>query len=183
MADKFRGGKGEGAFARVRHSIRAQYSLATALFLMMVLGLFYIGGRIVLVHLVREAEQQVKDIGLDISRLAYRNAEQVKQRNVAAAGAAVAKLSEGDTPRHILESREFRSLSLVVAYDESGAFVSGASDCADGSVSTLAADDLNANVHQGKFGENLYTISYIGIVTAVLSNGATYTSFASPYIF
>ena len=142
MADKVGGRDREGAFARVRHSIRAQYSLATALFLMLVLGLFYIGGRVVLVHLVREAEQQVKDIGLDISRLAYRNAEQVKKRNVATAAMAVEKLVSGERPRAILEKREFRSLSLIVAYDATGVFVSGASDCADGNVEGLVAEDL-----------------------------------------
>ena len=124
MADRH-GGR-EGAFARVRHSIRAQYSLATALFLMLVLGLFYIGGRIVLVHLVREAEQQVKDIGLDISRLAYRNAEQVKRRNISAADAAVKRLDEGGNPRDILSAKDLAGLSLIVVYDASGAFVYGA---------------------------------------------------------
>ena len=52
-----------GAFLRTLHSIRTQYSLATAFFLMLVLGIFYVGGRIVLVHMVREAEMQVKEIG------------------------------------------------------------------------------------------------------------------------
>ena len=140
MADRH-GGR-EGAFARVRHSIRAQYSLATALFLMLVLGLFYIGGRIVLVHLVREAEQQVKDIGLDISRLAYRNAEQVKRRNISAADAAVKRLDEGGNPRDILSAKDFAGLSLIVVYDASGAFVSGASDCVGGGVDALSASDL-----------------------------------------
>ena len=131
-----------GAFARIRHSIRAQYSLATAFFLLMVLGVFYVGGRIVLVHLVREAEQQVKDIGFDISRLAYRNAEQVKQQNLAAADAALAKLAEGWDSRRLLESKEFQSLSLIIVYNSSGTFVAGASDCAGGGVAKLDASDL-----------------------------------------
>ena len=114
MMEKGDGSGGPGAFARMRHSIRAQYSLATAFFLLTVLGVFYVGGRIVLVHLVREAEQQVKDIGFDISRLAYRNAEQVKQQNIAAADAAMAKLAEGWDSRRLLESKGFQSLSLVI---------------------------------------------------------------------
>lgn len=64
---------------KVRHSIRTRYSLATAFFLLTILGLFYIGGRIVLVHLVKDAETQVREIGTDINRLAIRNAEKVKQ--------------------------------------------------------------------------------------------------------
>ena len=142
MAGKDPGLKGAGAFARMRHSIRAQYSLATAFFLLMVLGVFYVGGRIVLVHLVREAEQQVKDIGFDISRLAYRNAEQVKQKNIAAADAALAKLAAGVETRRLLESKEFQNLSLLIVYDSSGAFISGASDCVEGGVASLAAADL-----------------------------------------
>ena len=142
MSDNVDGKDGEGTFARARHSIRAQYSLATALFLMMVLGLFYAGGRIVLVHLVREAEQQVKDIGLDISRLAYRNAEQVKRRNLATADAAVAQLAKGETPERLLASDEFAGLSLIVVYEPSGVFLSGAAHGIRGPVERLAADDL-----------------------------------------
>ena len=140
--EKGDGSGGPGAFARMRHSIRAQYSLATAFFLLTVLGVFYVGGRIVLVHLVREAEQQVKDIGFDISRLAYRNAEQVKQQNIAAADAAMAKLAEGWDSRRLLESKEFQSLSLIIVYNSSGTFVDGASDCAGGGVAKLTAADL-----------------------------------------
>ena len=80
MSDKGSNSRTQSTFMRALYSIRTQYSLATALFLMLILAVFYVGGRIVLVHLVREAEQQVKEIGLDISRLAYRNAESVKRR-------------------------------------------------------------------------------------------------------
>ena len=52
---------------KVRHSIRTRYSLATAFFLLTILGLFYVGGRIVLVHLVKDAETQVREIGTDIN--------------------------------------------------------------------------------------------------------------------
>ena len=44
------------------------------------LALFYVGGRIVLVHLVRDAEDQVKEIGSDLSRIAYRDAERARRR-------------------------------------------------------------------------------------------------------
>ena len=64
---------------KVRHSIRTRYSLATAFFLLMILGLFYVGGRIVLVHLVKDAETQVRKIGADINRLADRNAGLIRR--------------------------------------------------------------------------------------------------------
>lgn len=69
----------QGAVSRALNSIRTRYSLATAFLLLLALAIFYIGGRIVLVHLVRDTEQQVKDIGADISRVAYRNADRVRR--------------------------------------------------------------------------------------------------------
>ena len=71
--------KKKGVLRKVRHSIRTRYSLATAFFLLMILGLFYVGGRIVLVHLVKDAETQVRKIGADINRLADRNAGMIRQ--------------------------------------------------------------------------------------------------------
>ncbi len=63
----------KGFLRKVRYSIRTRYSLATGFFLLVILGLFYVGGRIVLVHLVKDAEMQVRKIGADINRLANRN--------------------------------------------------------------------------------------------------------------
>ena len=71
--------KKKDVLSKMRHSIRTRYSLATAFFLLMILGLFYVGGRIVLVHLVKDAEKQVQAIGTDINRLAVRNAEKIKR--------------------------------------------------------------------------------------------------------
>ena len=70
----------QGAFSRAMHSIRSRYSLSTAVFLLFLLALFYAGGRVVLVHLVRDAENQVKEIGSDLSRLVYKDAEQARGR-------------------------------------------------------------------------------------------------------
>lgn len=69
----------QSAISRAWNSIRTRYSLATAFLLLLALGVFYIGGRIVLVHLIRDTEQQVKEIGSDISRIAYRNADKVRK--------------------------------------------------------------------------------------------------------
>lgn len=66
-------------WARKRHSLRTRYSLATGFFLLVILAVFYIGGRIVLVHLVKDAEQQVREIGKDINRIALRNADCIKR--------------------------------------------------------------------------------------------------------
>jgi cytoskeletal protein RodZ len=71
--------KRKGVFDKVRRSIRTRYSLATAFVLLAILGMFYVGGRIVLVHLVKDAETQVRKIGADINRLADRNAATIKR--------------------------------------------------------------------------------------------------------
>lgn len=142
MADRADGESGESTFMRMRYSIRAQYSLATALFLLLVLGLFYVGGRIVLVHLVREAEQQVREIGLDISRLAYRNAEAVKKRNLAIADDVVDSIVKGATPQGILSSDRFSGLSLVAMYMPDGKFVAGAADSHSRGVVEISTADL-----------------------------------------
>ena len=39
----------QSAFSRAIHSIRTRYAFATAMFLLAILGIFYIGGRITLV--------------------------------------------------------------------------------------------------------------------------------------
>ena len=52
----------QSAFSRAVNSIRTRFSLAAAAFRLVLLALFYVGGRVVLVHLVRDAEEQVKDL-------------------------------------------------------------------------------------------------------------------------
>ncbi len=69
----------QSAISRAWNSIRTRYSLATAFLLLLALTVFYIGGRIVLVHMLRDTEQQVKEIGSDISRIAYHNTEHVRK--------------------------------------------------------------------------------------------------------
>ena len=70
----------QGAFSRAFHSIRTRYSLSTAVFLLILLAMFYAGGRVVLVHLVRDTEAQVKELGGDMARIAYRDAERARSR-------------------------------------------------------------------------------------------------------
>ena len=46
----------QGLISRSLHSIRTRYSLATAFFVLLSVAAFYACGRIVFVHLMREAE-------------------------------------------------------------------------------------------------------------------------------
>ena len=109
-----------GAFFRAVHSIRTRYSISTALFLLLMLALFYIGGRVVLVHLVRDAEDQVKEIGSDLSRIAYRDAERARRRITSCVYAA-RSASAGFGLRDLVAPREGAPvLSLAVALTSDG---------------------------------------------------------------
>ena len=159
---------------RTLHSIRTQYSLATAFFLLLILGVFYIGGRIVLVHLMREAEQQVREIGADISRLAYRNAQAVKLNNVARIVPVARELSEGHLPQAILLQRDNMRISLVVNYMPDGRLVSGAVRNAEGSVVPVGEEELSAYADRiGGWIEGLATLSDQSQAVGLMRVGGT----------
>lgn len=128
-----------GPCRRALYSIRTQYSLATAFFLLLVLGVFYIGGRIVLVHMVRDAESQVKEIGQDISRLAYKNAGEVMVRNSARVVPMARALVNGQTPADLLD--EVDGISLLVNYSHEQEFLAGAV-CGSGGKVAISGENL-----------------------------------------
>ena len=126
----------QGPLAWALHSIRTRYSLATAVFLLLALAMFYVGGRIVLVHLVRDAERQVKEIGVDVSRLAYRRADAVRQ----AATDALAAADGGRLdPAKCVETGGF---SLAAGFAADGTFRGGSLRGSDGAVRAVAAEEL-----------------------------------------
>ena len=116
----------QSAFARMTHSIRTRYSLATAFFLLLCLGIFYVGGRIVLVHMMREAEQQVREIGYDISRMTYRHADEVRRQNATNTVRIAEGLANGCNPAALLREDAHRGVSVLLVFSESGEYVSGA---------------------------------------------------------
>ena len=113
-----------GRFGRALRSIRTQCSLMTAFFLLTLLAIFYIGGRIVLVHLVREAEQQVKDVGIDIARLATRNADRMRDATAAHVEAFAARLAAGSPAADVVAAA--RGVSLLAHFSSDGSFRSAA---------------------------------------------------------
>ena len=138
--DKYRELSSQSAVSRALHSIRTRYSLATAFFLLLSLLVFYIGGRIVLVHMMREAERQVEEIGYDISRLAYSQAEAVA-RDCRKSTADIARLvASGEHPSMVLSRPEFGMISLVLEFSGDGVFKSGAARGIDGVVQISPAD-------------------------------------------
>src|SRR5574344_303719 len=127
-------------WSQMFHSIRTRYSLATAFFLLACLGIFYVGGRIVLVHLMREAEQQVREIGYDISRLAYQNADRFKRENEDCVKPVVRRIAHGEKLEGLLQRAENGGLSLLARFSTDGAFVEGVMRDGNGPVALAAAD-------------------------------------------
>ena len=110
----------QGAFSRSVHSIRTRYSISTAFFLLALLALFYAGGRVVLVHLVRDAEAKVKEIGMGLSRIAYRDADHARQRILASLGEIHSGDGDVDVRRLVSPEDRAPSLSLAVKLSDSG---------------------------------------------------------------
>lgn len=107
-------------FSHFTHSIRTRYSLATAFFLLFILAIFYIGGRIVLVHLVKDAEKQVREIGTHINRLALRNTDSIKKH--AAALPPEDKVKPID---QFLGTFDGVNVSLAIRLTANGSFIEG----------------------------------------------------------
>lgn len=120
-------------------SVRTRYALMTAFFLLLAMAMFYACGRIVLMHFIRDAEQQMKAVGQSISTLAYRQAEQVQSAamrtlNIRAAATADVRalLTDFGQP-----------FSLVVDFGADGRFRDGvARKTSAEPVETLVAEDF-----------------------------------------
>lgn len=139
MAEKFDGldeAERQGALSRAWHSIRTRFSLVTAFFLLAALGLFYVGGRIVLVHLMRDAEKQVREIGYDISRIAYRNADVVRKTALT----ELSRLPETTDGSHEILAA-CPAFVAAADFDAHGAFRSGGVRC-HGDVVWLQTADM-----------------------------------------
>ncbi len=155
------------AFSFALHSIRTRYSLLTAVFLLIALGFFYVGGRIVLVHLVRDAENQVREIGSDIARLSYRNADQARRlaRKIAAEWPAAGAASERLAPSSLLDGRVTPAPSIVFMLDTVGSFTEGAVLGSSGEVELLKSCELQP--YSGCIPEWSRNIATVGGATAV----------------
>lgn len=131
-----------GVLSWMLHSVRTKYSFATAVFLLLVLSVFYIGGRIVLVHMMRDAEDRVRRIGTDISGLLQSNSTHVRRIAAERALPVLAGFAQGRTTGEVLQEVRGDGIALVAEY--------GASDAAcgafwDGSkVQPLARTELEA---------------------------------------
>ena len=136
--------KGQSALSRAFHSIRTRYSLATAVFLLAILAMFYIGGRIVLVHFVRDAEKQVQGIGINIGKLVNRDADRLRRSAAHAARRFDGFVAEGtacDTVK-LMDELFGPDISLALRLDGNGKFLEGCTSGAGGALRRLAVRDV-----------------------------------------
>ena len=63
----------------VKRSIRTQFGFVTAFILLTLLFVFYLGGRFILVHMIRDAEKEIQVIGSDIKSIVYEELAQLQR--------------------------------------------------------------------------------------------------------
>ena len=135
---------------RVRNSIRTRYALATGFFLLLILAVFYIGGRIVLVHLVKDAEQQVREIGTDINRIALRSADHIRRH--------VEELSSEDFGRPLtsfLGVHKAVNVACALRLDADGQFLAGVTAGTNAPLPLTAADVAGYTRHLAEWAASL----------------------------
>ncbi len=139
-----------GTLHRVRNSIRTRYALATGFFLLLILAVFYIGGRIVLVHLVKDAEQQVREIGTDINRIALRNADHIRRH--------VEELPAEDLGRPLasfLGTHKAVNVACALRLDTDGQFLAGVTAGTNAPLPLTAADVAGYTRHLAEWAVSL----------------------------
>ena len=133
----------QSTLSREMHSIRTRFSLATGLLLLLALAAFYVGGRVVLVHLVRDAEQRVKEIGSDLSSIAYRNAERARTEMLATYASIPPQMKEGRVDeRGLLGTASEPLYSVSVRLTQDGRLQAGAYAPSPGKCVPISAVDL-----------------------------------------
>ena len=109
-------------------SIRTKFGLATASILLVLLFVFYLGGRFILIHMLSEAEKEIQTIGSDIKSIVYGELAQLQQ---ASRGAAAELSRSGAAPTQaflqklLMPFAEHTPVNLLAALSADGAFVSG----------------------------------------------------------
>ena len=109
-------------------SIRTQFGLVSALTLLGLLSAFYLGGRYILVQLIRDTEQEIRAIGTDIKTIVYAELEKIQQ--TAAQSAETVSRSDGEITHEFLMTQlgsfsKGTPIHLAIAIGADGAFIKG----------------------------------------------------------
>ena len=113
---------------KVLRSIRTKFGLGTACFLLGMLLVFYLGGRFILVHMIREAEKQIQVVGDDIRTIVYGELDDLQ---LAASKVSVTlSRRKGEVTHEFLQAQlgpfsGSTPVNLVIALGADGAFEKG----------------------------------------------------------
>ena len=127
-------------------SIRTQFGLVTACTLLGLLTAFYVGGRYILVKMIRQAEQDIQTIGTDIKNIVYGELTHLQQ--VANATARTPSLSDGTITPDFLQS-QLKAASgtapviLAIALEPDGTFKDGYSLLPGEAVHIVGASEIS----------------------------------------
>ena len=110
------------SLSRAVHSIRTRNAVVTGAMLLLFLGLFYAGGRIVLAGLVRDTASQVRDAGRCVASRIQRQADALRE---AVAAALARPGADAASPRDFLAA-DGAAFSFVARFAPDGAFLDGA---------------------------------------------------------
>lgn len=124
-------------------SIRTRYSLVTALSLLFLLAAFYIGGRIVLVHMMHDAGAKVKEIGLDVRRLAMKDVSGLYNHAAIVGSDYSLALNLGTPPAlESLLGGDKLFTTLAMRFNEKGEFQDGRAIISRSGVQTIYKEDI-----------------------------------------
>jgi len=118
----------ESSILSAMRSIRTRFGLVTACTLLGLLSAFYMGGRYILVHMIRQAEQDIQVIGNDIKAIVYSELGELQSRVSKAAREAP---GEAELSNDFLQaqlgpfSAEETPINLAVLLASDGSFKEG----------------------------------------------------------
>ena len=112
-------------------SIRTKFGLVMAGILLGLLLVFYLGGRFILVHMIREAEKDIQVIGSDVKSVVYNELGYLQKAAIRAAD-AFSRSGGEEVTREFLQSQlgpffmeEVTPVNLVIALAADGSFQKG----------------------------------------------------------
>ena len=126
-------------------SVRTKFGLVTGAILLILLFVFYLGGRFILVHMIREAEKEIEVVGSDIKTIVYGELAQLQQTTLRTAdilsrsGAAPTQ----DFLQNLLRPCSGQMpVNLAVALSADGVFLNGCFLASGAALQTVGAEQM-----------------------------------------
>ncbi len=111
-----------------RQSIRTQFGIVTACMLLGLLATFYLGGRFILVHMLRQAEKNIQVISSDIKKVVYGeliSVQRTTRRVAEILPPLTTELPEDFLREQILYAPGETPITLAVFFNADGTFMKG----------------------------------------------------------